>query len=443
MVLEKLGSSLYEALRKVIRAPAVDRELVKSLILDFQRALFKADVNVKLVLELSENIEKRALEEELPPGVSRREHLIKVVYEELTRLIGEKPIPPKLDPSKRNIWMLVGIQGSGKTTTAAKLARYLQKRGLRSALICADTFRPGAYAQLRQLAESMNASFYGEEEGKDPIAVARRGLERFRNVDVVIIDTSGRHKEEKSLMVEMKMLAEAINPDEIILVLDGTIGQQASAQAEAFNAATKIGSIFIAKLDGSAQGGGALSSVAATGAPIKFIGTGERPDDIEPFDPPRFVGSLLGMGDIESLVRKVKEAEIETSEKDLKAFLSGRFTLADMYQQFESMRKMGPLQKVLSMLPGLGYSLPKEDFEIAEKKMDRWRVIIQSMTMEERENPRILNASRIRRIARGSGTEEVEVRELIKQFNAMKKMFKSLRGKRGLLGKLPLRFRGF
>ncbi|MFB0543976.1 MAG: signal recognition particle protein Srp19, partial [Candidatus Bathyarchaeia archaeon] len=268
-----------------------------------------------------------------------------------------------------------------------------------------------------------------------------RGLERFRNVDVVIIDTSGRHKEEKSLMVEMKMLAGAINPDEIILVLDGTIGQQASAQAEAFNAATKIGSIFIAKLDGSARGGGALSSVAATGAPIKFIGTGERPEDIEPFDPPRFVGSLLGMGDIESLVRKVREAEIETSEKDLQAFLSGRFTLTDMYQQFESMRKMGPLQKVLSMLPGLGYSLPKDQFEVAEKKMDRWRAIIQSMTVEERENPQILNASRRRRIARGSGTEEAEVRELIKQFNAMKKMFKSLRGKRGLLGRLPLNFR--
>lgn len=441
MVLEKLGSSLYEALRKVIRAPAVDRELVRSLILDFQRALFQADVNVKLVLGLSENIEKRALEEELPPGVSRREHLIKVIYEELTRLVGEKPAPPKLDPKRRNTWMLVGIQGSGKTTTSAKLARYLQKRGLRPALICVDTFRPGAYAQLRQLAESINVPFYGEEDGRDPIAIARRGLEKFRNVDVVIIDTSGRHKEEKSLMVEMKMLADAIIPDEIILVLDGTIGQQASAQAEAFNSATKIGSIFIAKLDGSARGGGALSSVAATGAPIKFIGTGEGLDDIEPFDPPRFVGSLLGLGDIESLVRKVKEAEIETSEKDLKAFLSGRFTLADMKDQFESMRKMGPLQKILSMLPGLGYSLPKDQFEVTEKKMDRWMAIIDSMTVEEREDPQILNASRRRRIARGSGTEEAEVRELIKQFNTMKRMFKSLKGKRGLLGRLPLKFR--
>lgn len=442
MVLEKLGSSLYEALRKVIRAPAVDRELVKNLIRDFQRALLQADVNVKLVLELSERIEKRALEEKLPPGVSRREHLIKVVYEELTRLVGERPVPPRIDPSRRNVWMLVGIQGSGKTTTAAKLARYLQKRGFKPALICADTFRPGAYAQLRQLAESINVPFYGEEGGKDPIGIAKRGLERFKNVDVVIIDTSGRHKEEKSLMEEMKRLSEAINPDEIILVLDGTIGQQAAAQAEAFNRATKIGSIFIAKLDGSARGGGALSSVAATGAPIKFIGTGEGPEDIEPFDPPRFVGSLLGMGDIEGLVRKVREAEIQATEKDVKAFLSGRFTLMDMYQQLESVRKMGSLRKILSMLPGLGYSLPKEEFEVAEKKMDRWRAIIQSMTVEERMNPKILNASRIRRIARGSGTEEAEVRELIKQFNTMKKMFKSLRGRRRLFGKLPFKVRG-
>ena len=237
------------------------------------------------------------------------------------------------------------------------------------------------------------------------------------------------------------MLAEAISPDEIILVLDGTIGQQASVQAEAFNTATKIGSIIIAKLDGSARGGGALSSVAATGAPIKFIGTGEKIDDLEPFDPPRFVGSLLGMGDIESLVRKVKEAEIEPSEKEIKALLTGRFTLTDMFQQLESMKKMGPLSKVLSMLPGLGYSLPKEEFDVAEKRLERWMAIYKSMTVEEREDPRILNASRIRRIARGSGAEEAEVKELIKQFNAMKKMFKSLRGKRGLFGRFPLKFR--
>lgn len=442
MVLDKLGSSLYNALRKVVRAPVVDKELVKELVRDFQRALLQADVNVKLVLELSQNIEKKTLEEQLPPGISRREHLVKVIYDELTRFVGERPVPPNIDTSRRNVWMMVGIQGSGKTTASAKLARYLQKRGFKTALVCADTFRPGAFAQLSQLAESINVPYYGEENERNSVAIAKRGLEKFRNVDLVIVDTSGRHKEEKSLIEEMRVLAESIHPDEITLVLDGTIGQQASVQAQAFNDATKIGSILITKLDGSARGGGALSSVAATGAPIKFIGVGETVEDLEQFDPPRFVGSLLGMGDVESLVNKVKEAEIEPSEKDLKTFLSGRFTLADMQQQLESMRKLGPLQKVLSMVPGLGYNLPQQDFDIAEKKLDRWKAIIQSMTPEERVDPKMLNSSRVRRVARGAGVDEQEVRELIRQFGNMKRMFKSLKGKRGLLGKLPFRMTG-
>jgi len=439
MVLEKLGSSLYEALRKVIRAPIVDRELVRELIRDFQRALLQSDVNVQLVMELSRNIEKKALDEKLPPGISRREHVVKVVYDELTRFVGERPEPLTIQPGRQNILMLVGIQGSGKTTTAAKLARYYQKRGLKPALICADTFRPGAYDQLRQLAESINVDFYGEADGENPISVAKRGVEKFRDHEVVILDTSGRHKEEQGLIREMQEIAAAVRPREVILVLDGTIGQQATAQAEAFNEATEIGSIIVAKLDGSARGGGALSSVAATGARVKFIGTGEGIEDLEPFVPSRFIGRLLGMGDIEGLVKKVKEAEAPVSEKDVRAILSGKFTLADMYQQFEAMRSMGPLQKVLSMIPGLGYQLPQEDFDVAEERLDRWRVIIQSMTVEEREKPKVLNASRVRRIARGSGTEEREVRELIKQYNAMRKMLKQLKGRRGLMRRLPFK----
>ena len=439
MVLEKLGSSLYEAIRKVIRAPVVDADLVKELIRDFQRALLQADINVKLVMELSQNIEKRALDEELPPGISRREHLIKVVFDELTRFVGEKPAPLTIQPGRQNVLMLVGIQGSGKTTQAAKLARYFQKRGLRPAVVCADTFRPGAYDQLRQLAESINVDFYGDPENKDPAAIARDGVRKFRGHEAVIIDTSGRHKEEKSLILEMQQIAAAITPQEIILVLDGTIGQQAAAQAAAFNAATDIGSIIVAKLDGSARGGGALSSVAATGAPIKFIGTGEKIEDLEPFDPGRFISRLLGMGDIESLVSKVKEAEVEVTEKDVYALLSGKFTIADMYQQFEAVRKMGPLQKIISMIPGLGYQLPQADLDVAEERLDRWKYIIESMTVEEREDPKVLNASRVRRIARGSGTEEREVRELIKQYNAMRKMLRQLKGKRRMLRRMPFK----
>ncbi|HUS78282.1 MAG TPA: signal recognition particle protein Srp54 [Patescibacteria group bacterium] len=441
MVLEKLGSSLYDAIRKVIRAPIVDADLVKELIRDFQRALLQADVKVQLVMELSQNIEKRALDEELPPGISRREHVVKVVYEALTRFVGEKPMPLEIMPGRQNVLMLIGIQGSGKTTQAAKLARYFQKRGLKPALICADTFRPGAYDQLQQLAESINVDFYGEPGEKDPVALARRGVKEFGDHEVVILDTSGRHKEEKSLIIEMQQIARAVKPQEIILVLDGTIGQQAAAQAMAFNEATDVGSIIVSKLDGSARGGGALSGVAATGAPIKFIGTGEKIEDLEAFVPSRFIGRLLGMGDIEGLVAKVKEAEVQVTDKDVNAMLSGKFTIADMYQQFETMRSMGPLQKVLSMVPGLNYQLPQSDLDVAEERLDRWKYIIESMTVEERENPKILNASRTKRIARGSGTEEREVRELIKQYNAMRKMLRQLKGRRRMLQRMPFKLR--
>jgi signal recognition particle subunit SRP54 len=439
LVLDKLGSSLYDALRKVIRAPVVDEALVKELIRDFQRALLQADVNVQLVMELSQNIERRALKEELPPGISRREHVVKVVYDELTRFVGEKQQEIRVQPGKQNVLMLVGIQGSGKTTTAAKLARYYQKRGLRTGLITCDTFRPGAYNQLKQLAEQIKVDFYGETEAKDPVALARRGVDRFEGYEVVILDTSGRHKEEKGLIEEMQRIAAAVKPQEIILVLDGTIGQQASAQAHAFKEATDVGSIIVSKLDGTARGGGALSGVAATGAPIKFIGTGEKIEDLEPFVPSRFIGRLLGMGDIDGLIAKVKEADIEPSEKDVYKMLSGKFNLQDMYDQFEAMRKMGPIQKIISMVPGFNYQLPESELENAEERLDRWKVIIQSMTVEEKEDPHIINASRIRRIARGSGTKESEIRELIKQYDAMRKMLKQLKGSRRMR-RMPFKF---
>jgi len=430
MAFEALGKNLYEALRRVFRAPVVDEETVKQLTRDLQRALLLADVNVKLVLEISKRIEDRALKEKLPPGISRREHLTKVVYEELTRFLGEKPAPLKIETGKRNVLMLVGIQGSGKTTGAAKLARYFQKRGLKTALICTDTFRPGAYAQLQQLANQINVPIHGDQKAKDSTKIASEGLKKFEGWDVVIIDTAGRHKDEKSLIEEMKSLEKAIKPDETILVVDGTIGQQAAIQAKAFHEATPIGSIFVAKLDGSARGGGALSAVAATGAPIKLIGTGEKINDIEPFVPSRFVGRLLGMGDLESLLEKVREAEVSVPEKKLQAFMTGRFTLTDMYEWFESMKSMGPFKRLLKMVPGLSYNIPDEIMETAQDRLEKWRVIIQSMTPEEREKPKILKSTRIRRVARGSGTTEKEVKELLQQYSMMRKMMKTLRRKR-------------
>ena len=430
MALERLGSSLYEALRKVFRASIVDEALVKELVRDIQRALLQADVNVKLVFEISKRIEDRALKEKLPPGISRREHVVKVVYKELTRFLGERPAPLKLKTGKKNVFMLVGIQGSGKTTTSVKMARYFQKRGLKTALVCVDTFRPGAYAQLKQLADRVKVPIYGDPKEKSSKKIALNGLKKFEDYDIIIIDTAGRHKDEKDLIREMKTLEKTIEPDEVILVLDGTIGQQAAVQAKAFHEATPIGSVFIAKLDGSARGGGALSAVAAIGAPIKFIGTGEKIGDIELFNPSRFVGRLLGMGDLESLIEKVREAEVKIPEKKARAFLSGKFTLAEMYEQFEAMKGMGTFKRLLKMFPGFSYNVPDEMMDMAEDRMEKWKVIIQSMTPEERDTPKILNSSRIRRVARGSGTTEKDVKELLKQYSMMKKMVKSFRRKR-------------
>jgi signal recognition particle subunit SRP54 len=432
MSVDRLGSSLYEAIRKVFRASVIDEATVKELVHDIQKALLQADVNVQLVLDISKRIEERALKENVPQGVSRREHLIKVVYEELTRFLGEKSIPVKIEPGKRKVMMLVGIQGSGKTTAAAKLARYFQKRGLRSALVCVDTYRPGAYAQLQQLASRINVPFYGDLTAKDPVKVAFNGLKQFGDKDIVIVDTAGRHKEEQELIKEMKMLEKHLKPDEVMLVIDGTIGQQATVQARAFHEATPIGSILVTKLDGSARGGGALSAVAATGAPIKFIGTGEKVEDIESFVPSRFVGRLLGMGDLETLVEKVREAEVKVPEKKAKAILSGKFTLTDMYEQFEAMKGMGTFRKLLKMLPGMSYNIPEDMLNTAEGRLEKWRVMIQSMTPKEKDDPKIFNASRMKRVARGSGTSEKEVKELLKQYVMMRRMLKTLRRKKKL-----------
>jgi len=439
MVLDSLGSSLYGALKKVFRASVVDEAMVKELVRDIQRALLQADVNVKLVLGISKQIEERGLKEKVPPGISRREHVIKVVYEELTRFVGDKPVPIKMEPGKKKIIMLVGIQGSGKTTHAAKLARYFLKKGLKPALICADTYRPGAYAQLQQLATRINVPVYGDVKAKDPVKVVNEGLKQFSDKEIVIVDTAGRHKEEQELIKEMKILEKKIHPDEVIMVIDGTIGQQALIQAQTFHKATPIGSILVTKLDGSARGGGALSAVAATGAPIKFIGTGEKTEDIESFIPSRFVGRLLGMGDLETLLDKVREAEIKVPEKKAKAILSGKFTLTDMYEQFEAVKGMGPFRKIFKMLPGMSYDVPEDMLNMAEDRLEKWRVIIQSMRPEEKENPKVLNSSRVRRVARGSGTSERDVKDLLKQYVMMRKMLKMFKRKK----KLPFMGKGF
>jgi len=434
-----LSKSLGDTVRKLLRLPIVDEKAIRELVKDLQRALLQADVNVELVLQISRNVEKRAIEEKLPPGISRREHVIKVLYEELTRFLGEEAPKTTIPPGKTQVIMLVGIQGTGKTTAAVKLARFYQKRALRVGIICADNFRPGAYEQLAQLAGKVSIPVYGNPKNPSPEKLVKEGFSHFEKEkeDLIIVDTAGRHKNETQLMDEMRRLANLAKPNEIILAVDGSIGQAATAQAKAFNEATNIGSILVTKLDGTAKGGGALSAVAATGAKIKFISVGEGIDDIEQFVPSNFVGRILGIGDVASLVEKVREAEIKIPEKKARAMLEGRFNLKDMYDQLEAVRKMGPLKKVLGMLPG-AYNVSDDAMENAEEKMDAWRVMIQSMTREEVEEPKIIDSSRARRIARGSGRTEKEVKELVNQYTMMKKMMKSLKRRPGaMMKRLP------
>jgi signal recognition particle subunit SRP54 len=440
--MEGLGKALNSALKKLFGANIIDEELVKELAKDIQRALLVADVDVNLVMAIAQSVEQKALDESLPRGISRREHIVKVVWDTLAYYLGETAVPLTINPGKPNLVMMVGIQGSGKTTTAGKLARYFQKRGIKTGVICADNFRPGAYSQLKQLAERSNVPFWGNEEEKDAVKLAKKGFAdmKKRGVELILLDTSGRHREETGLIKEMRDISKAVKPQEIVLVIDGTLGQQAGVQAAAFREATKIGSIIVTKLDGSAKGGGALSAVAATGAPIKFLGTGEGMDAVETFNPTKFAGRLLGMSDIKGLIEKVKEAQIEVDEDATMRFMKGQFSLNDMMSQLKQLKKMGPIGKVMEML-GLQYKLPDDIAEIQEENMKKWEVIMSSMTKNELDDPKIIKSSRIQRIAQGSGTDTRDVRELLKQHQQMQKMMKQMgkqrRGRRGGMPGIP------
>ena len=426
-------------MKKLFGANVIDEELVKELVKDFQRALLVADVDVNLVMAITERVQKQALDENIARGVSRREHIVRVVWDTLAFYLGEKAVPLTINPGKPNLVMMVGIQGSGKTTTIGKLARYYQKRGIRTGVICADNFRPGAYNQLKQLAEKSNVPFWGDDGEKDAVKLAKNGFKEMKNkgVELILLDTSGRHREETSLIKEMRDISKSVHPQEIVLVIDGTLGQQAGIQAGAFQKATEIGSIIVTKLDGSAKGGGALSAVAATKAPIKFIGVGEGMDAIEPFNPTKFAGRLLGMSDIRGLIDKVREAEIEVEDDAMKRIMKGQFSLRDMMAQLKQLKKMGPIGKVMEML-GLQYKLPEGMAEVQEENMKKWEVIMNSMTKEELDEPKLIKASRIKRIAKGSGTSLKDVRDLLKQHEQMKKMMKQMgKQRRGRKGGIP------
>jgi signal recognition particle subunit SRP54 len=435
-MLGNLGKNLTKTMKKLAGMTIIDEDVVKEVVKDIQRALIQSDVNIKLVLKLSKTIEERSLNEEPAKGVTAKEHVIRIVYEELVNLLGERAVEIEITTRPYKI-LFMGLQGSGKTTTIAKLSKYLQKKGFNPAVVVSDTWRPAAYEQLLQLTEDMNVPLYGNPENPDALDLARKGLNEFKKQDIIIVDTAGRHKEEKDLLDEMEQISKVVNPDEVILVIDGTIGQQAREQAQAFNKTTNIGSIIITKLDGSAKGGGALSAVAEIGAPIKFIGTGEKLDDFEAFDPERFISRLLGMGDIKTLLEKAEEVASE-EDMDMEVMdhmMSGKFTLKDMYSQISMMNKMGPMQQVMNMIPGMGGKLPKNASQITEEKLAMYKIMMDSMTEYELTHPDVIKQSRVKRISRGAGVRNEDVKELLKYYNMTKKAIKGF-GKRKMGGPL-------
>ena len=432
MVLDNLGSSLRGSLDKLRGKSRIDEEDVKEIVKEIQRSLLSADVQVDIVMELSDNIKTRALEEEPPGGTSARDHVLKIVYEEMVDMVGQSTEIP-LEPQTI---MLAGLQGSGKTTTAAKMAWWFSKKGLRPAVIQTDTFRPGAYDQAKQMCEKAEVEFYGDPDESDPVKIARDGMEATEDAEVHIVDTAGRHALEEDLIDEIEEIEGAVTPDLSLLVLDAAIGQGAKAQAREFEDSIGVGGVVITKLDGTAKGGGALTAVKETGSSISFLGTGETVQDIERFEPNGFISRLLGMGDLQQLAERVERAMEETQAEDddwdPEDIMKGSFTLKDMQKQMEAMNKMGPLDQVMDMIPGMGGGmmdqLPDDAMDVTQDRMRSFDVIMDSMTDEELENPRIVGAERVRRIARGSGQEEDVVRELLQQHKMMERTLKQFQG---------------
>lgn len=439
-MLDSLSSSLRNTIMKIRGAPIVDKKLINELVQDLEDALISGDVNLDLVYNVTDEVRQKALKDEIPMAVSRRDYTLKVIYDELTNLLGKRYEPLRLNPNETSILMFIGIQGSGKTTSIGKVANYFQKRGYKIGVIGGDTFRPGALAQLQQYLEPIKVEVFGDEKEKKTLKAIKKGLKYFKekkNINLILIDTTGRHKEETALLKEMQEIDKIAKPTEIVLVIDATIGQQAQAQADAFNRATPLGSIILTKMDGSAKGGGAISAVSVTGARIRFYGEGENIQDLEEFNPTRFVGSLLGLGDLEGLITSVNEAfDMEDTAELRDAFKKGKLTLRHFKMQMENANKQSSIGKVISKIPGVSGMLGKQPNleEEGQRNMKRFVAICSSMTDEELDNARLIKGQRIQRIAKGSGTSPQEVKLLLNQFNAMTKQLKVMRKMRGRRG---------
>ncbi len=443
MVLENFAASLRETIKRISGSSYIDKDTIKQVVRDLQRILLKADVNVHLALNLSNVVEQRSTEEKPPSGMAPQDYIVRVIYEELLKIMG---VESKIEIKPQTI-MLVGLYGQGKTTSAGKLAKFFERKGLSVGLIAADVHRPAAYEQLQQIAKQVNCGFYGVKGEKNPVKIVKKGLDELSSLQVKIIDTSGRDSLDSELIDEIIDLKKRFNPDAVLYVLDAAMGQQAGPQSKTINEAAGITGVIITKMDGTGKGGGALSAVSEIKAPVFFIGTGEHLDDFEIFNPKKFLSRLLGLGDLETLLEVAESADIteEKAEASMNKIMSGKFDLTDMYEIWEKFAKPGIMKKFvgslpLARIPGAD-RFDESSLEVAESKLAIYRSILDSMTYSELKQPDLFNAKRIARVARGSGRGEDEVRGLLREFKSMKKNIKQLQGNRNFKKMLKAQMR--
>jgi len=433
---ETLTQRLNKVFENLRRRGKLSEADVDAALREVRMALLEADVHYSVVKDFLARVRERAVGAEVSRALNPGQQVIKIVHEELIRALGD-PVPLQLSGPRPHVIMLVGLQGSGKTTTAAKLANWLRSRGERVMLVAADPYRPAAVQQLQQLGAQLNLPVESAE-GVKPPELAQRAVDKATKggFSIVILDTAGRSQMDAQLMDELRQIVQRVSPREILLVVDAMIGQEALRVAQGFREAIPLSGLILTKMDGDARGGAAISIRSVTGVPIKFLGSGEKVDALEAYDPQRLASRILGMGDVLGLIEKAEAAfNAEQAQRQAERMMRGEFTLEDWLEQMRQIKRMGPLTQILEMLPGqFGQVARQVNPQELERNFKRFEAIILSMTPEERRNPEILNASRRRRIARGSGTEVQDVNRLIRQYREAQRLFKSLQksGGRGL-----------
>lgn len=422
---ENLSSALKKGFDKIAGAMFVDKKTIEAVVKDLQRALIQSDVNIHLVKEIGDKIKKEAENEKIK-GIERKEHLTKILHDEILSLLGGEKHELEIKKGKQIQILLLGLYGAGKTTTSSKLAFYYSKRGFKTAIIGLDVHRPAASEQLEQLGKQNKIKTFIDKSEKNPLKIYEKYKKELEEYDLVIIDTAGRHSLDKELVKEITEIGKKIKPDYVLLTIQADIGQAAKQQAAEFQKACKINGVIITRMDSTAKAGGALTACKEVNAPVYFIGTGEKTNDFETFNPKSFISRLLGLGDLEGLLERVQSATDEDSQKKLKSKLEkGEFNLRDLQEQLKQMSGMGSLSKIAEMIPGLGKAkIPENLLGTQEDKMKKWEHAINSMTEEEINNPEILEkqTTRLGRIAKGSGTTTSDIRQLVKQYKLLKEM---------------------